>query len=204
MIASVPNILVVHPGIPVKSLDDLVALARAKPGVINFASTGTWTTPHLITELFMREAKISLVHVPYKGSAPAIVDLLGGQIQMFFCNMLSAIPHVSSGKLRALAVTSPQRSPAVPQVPTVAESGFPGFEADTTFGIWAPAGVPKPVVAKLHAEVVKALSRSDVQQQLASQGASAMGTGPDEYADYLKSNTEKWSKVIKSAGAKVE
>jgi tripartite-type tricarboxylate transporter receptor subunit TctC len=204
MIASVPNILVVHPGIPVKSLDDLVALARAKPGVINFASTGNWSTPHLITELFMREAKINLVHVPYKGSAPAIVDLLGGQIQMFFCNMLSAIPHVSNGKLRALAVTSSQRSPAVPQVPTVAESGFPGFEADTTFGIWAPAGVPKHVVAKLHAEVVKALSRPDVQQQLASQGASAIGTGPDEYADYLKSNTEKWSKVLKSAGAKVE
>ncbi len=204
IIASVPNVLVVHPGMPVKSLGELIALARAKPGTINFASTGNWVTPHLITELFMLDAKVDLVHVPYKGSAPAIVDLLGGQVQMFFCNMLSAIPHVNNGKLRALAVTSPQRSPALPQIPTVAESGFPGFEADTWFGMWAPAETQKNIVSMLHSEVVKALRRPDVKAQLASQGAVAIGKGPDEFADYLKADTDKWSRVIKAASAKMK
>ena len=204
IISSVPNVLVVHPGMPAKSLGELISLARAKPGTINFASTGNWVTPHLITELFMLEAKVDLVHVPYKGSAPALVDLLGGQVQMFFCNMASAIPHVNNGKLRALAVTSPQRSPALPQIPTVAESGFPGFEADTWFGMWAPAGTPKNIVSMLHSEVLKALHRPDVQAQLASQGAVAIGKGPDEFADYLKADTDKWSRVIKAASAKMK
>ncbi|MEO7507591.1 MAG: tripartite tricarboxylate transporter substrate binding protein [Pyrinomonadaceae bacterium] len=202
-IASVPFILVVHPGMPVKSLADLLALARAKPGAINYASTGNWTSPHLSTELFKREAKIDITHVPYKGSAPALTDLLGGHVDMFFCNMLSAIPHVSGGRLRALAVTSLQRSPAAPQVPTVAESGFPNFETVTWFGIMAPAGVPKEVVTKLHTEIVKALRRADVQEQLASQGASAViDKGPDEFADYHKAQTEKLGKMIKILGVK--
>lgn len=204
-LASVPFILVVHPGLPVKSLADLVALARAKPGAINYASTGNWTSPHLGTEMFRREAKIDITHVPYKGSAPALNDLLGGHIAMFFCNMLSATPHVSSGKLRALAVTSLQRSPVVPQVPTVAESGFPNFETVTWFGIMAPAGVPKDIVTKLHAETLKVLRRADVQEQLASQGASAIiDKGPDEFAEYLKSQTEKLEKVIKILGVKAQ
>ena len=169
-IASVPFILVVHPTMPVKSLGDLIALARAKPGIINYASTGNWTSPHLTAELFRREAKIDITHVPYKGSAPAITDLLGGHVDMFFCNMLSATPHVSSGKLRALAVTSLQRSPVAPQVPTVAESGFPNFETVTWFGIMAPAGVPEHVVAKLRAETVKALRRADVQERACEPG----------------------------------
>ena len=204
-IASVPFILVVHPGMPVKSLSDLVALARAKPGTINYASTGNWTSPHLGTELFKREAKIDITHVPYKGSAPAITDLMGGHISMFFRNMLSATPHVSSGKLRALAVTSLQRSPVAPQVPTVAESGYPNFETVTWFGLMAPTGVPNDIVAKLHAEMVKTLSRSDVQEQLASQGGSAIiDKGPEAFADYLKSQTEKLEKVIRILGAKVQ
>jgi tripartite-type tricarboxylate transporter receptor subunit TctC len=203
-LASVAFILVVHPSMPVKSLGDLIALARAKPGTINYASTGNGTTPHLTAEVFRREAKIDITHVPYKGSAPAITDLLGGHIDMFFCNMLSATPHVASGKLRALAVTSLQRSPVAPQVPTVAESGFPNFETVTWFGVMAPAGVPEHVVAKLHAEIVKVLRRADVQAELASQGASTtLDNGPDEMANYIKSETEKWGKVIKSLGAKV-
>ena len=203
-LASVAFILVVHPSMPVKSLGDLIALARAKPGTINYASTGNGTTPHLTAEVFRREAKIDITHVPYKGSAPAITDLLGGHIDMFFCNMLSATPHVASGKLRALAVTSLQRSPVAPQVPTVAESGFPNFETVTWFGVMAPAGVLEHVVAKLHAEIVKVLRRADVQAELASQGASTtLDNGPDEMANYIKSETEKWGKVIKSLGAKV-
>ena len=200
-LASVPFILVLHPAMPVKSLADLVALARKKPGAINFASTGNGTTPHLTSELFKREAKIDITHVPYKGSAPALTDLLGGHVDMFFCNMLSAIPHVSSGRLRALAVTSLKRSPVAPQVPTVAESGYPNFETATWFGLMGPAGVPEPIVTKLHAEVVKALRRTDVQNELASQGASAtLDKGPEEMASYIQSETAKWGKVIKALG----
>jgi tripartite-type tricarboxylate transporter receptor subunit TctC len=203
--ASVPFILVVHPSMPVRSLADFIALARGKPGIINYASTGNWTSPHLTAELFRREAKIEITHVPYKGSAPALTDLLGGNIDMFFCNMLSAMPHVASGRLRALAVTSLQRSPAAPQVPTVAESGFPKFETVTWFGLMAPVGVPEHVVAKLHAETVKVLRRSDVQRELASQGASAtIDKGPDDMGNYIKSETEKWGKVIKSLSVKVQ
>ena len=203
-LASVPFILVVHPTLPVKTLGDLIALARAKPGAINYASTGNGTTPHLTAELFRREAKIDITHVPYKGSAPALTELLGGHIEMFFCNMLSATPLVASGKLRALAVTSSQRSQITPQVPTVAESGFPNFETVTWFGVMAPAGVPDHVVSKLHSETVKALRRPDVQGDLASQGASAtIDKGPDEMANYIKSETEKWGKVIKALGSKI-
>ena len=200
-VASVPFILVVQPGMPVKSLGDLVALARAKPGTLNYASTGNGTSPHLTTELFRREAKIDLTHVPYKGSAPALTDLLGGHIDMFFCNMLSAMPLVTSGRLRALAVSSLQRSAVAPQTPTVAESGFPNFETVTWFGVMAPAGVPSHVVTTLHAQTVKALRRADVQAELASQGGSAtIDNGPRDMAAYIKSETEKWGMVIKALG----
>jgi tripartite-type tricarboxylate transporter receptor subunit TctC len=202
-LASVPFILVVHPTMPVKSLKDLIALARAKPGMINYASTGNWTSPHLSTELFRREAKIDITHVPYKGSNPALIDLLGGHVDMFFCNMLSATPYVGNGKLRALAVTSLKRSPVAPEVPTVAESGFPNFETVTWFGMMAPAAVPEHVVAKLHPEIAKVLRRADVQKELASQGASAtIDNGPDEFAAYLRSQTEKLTKVVKILGVK--
>ncbi len=202
-IASVPFILVVHPVMPVKTVADLVALARAKPGTINYASTGTGTSPHLTTELFRQAAKITITHVPYKGSAPAITDLLGGHIDLFFCNMLSATPHVNSGRLRALAVSSSQRSPATPQVPTVAESGYANFETTTWFGIMAPATVPEGVVTKLQAEVAKTLRRADVQEQLVSQGATAtLDRNRDEFADYLKAEIDKWAKVVNTLGIK--
>jgi tripartite-type tricarboxylate transporter receptor subunit TctC len=202
-IASVPFILVVHPSMPVKSLRDLITLARSKPGAINYASTGNGTTPHLTTVLFQQQAKIDITHVPYKGSGPALTDLLGGHVDMFFCNMLSATPLVVSGKLRALAVSSAKRSPVAPQVPTVAESGFPNFETGTWFGLMAPAGVPDQVVTRLHAEVVKALRRSDVQADLAGQGASALiDAGPADMANYIKTETQKWGKVINALGLK--
>ncbi|MES2565037.1 MAG: tripartite tricarboxylate transporter substrate binding protein [Pseudomonadota bacterium] len=204
-VASVPFILVVHPAMPVKSLKDLIALARAKPGVINYASTGNGTSPHLTAELFKQGAKIEMTHVAYKGSAPALTDLLGGHVDMFFCNMLSATPHVASGRLRALAVSSLQRSPVTPNVPTVAESGFPNFETVTWFGLMAPIGTPEHVIAKLHSEVVKAQRRSDVQAELATQGASAtIDKGPDDMARYIRIETEKWGKVLSALGLKAQ
>ena len=204
-IASVPFILVVHPSMPVKTLADLVALARAKPGAINFASTGNWTSPHLTTELFMRAAKISMVHVPYTGSAPALTDLLGGHLSIFFCNMLSATPHVSSNRLRALAVSSAQRSPVTPQVPTVAESGYPNFETVTWFGLMTPAGTPEDIVVRLRAEAAKIVRRTDVAEQLASQGGTAIiDKNADEFANYIKVETEKWGRIYQALGARVQ
>ena len=204
-IASVPFILVVHPSMPVKTLADLVALARAKPGAINFASTGNWTSPHLTTELFMRAAKISMVHGPYKGSAPALTDLLGGHLSIFFCNMLSATPHVSSNRLRALAVSSAQRSPVTPQVPTVAESGYPNFETVTWFGLMTPAGTPEDIVVRLRAEAAKIVRRTDVAEQLASQGGTAIiDKNADEFANYIKVETEKWGRIYQALGARVQ
>ncbi len=202
-VASVPFVLVVHPSMPVKTLSDLVTLARVKPGAINFASTGNWTSPHLTTELFMRAANINMTHVPYKGSAPALTDLLGGHVTMFFCNMLSATPHVSSNRLRALAVSSAQRSPITPQVPTVAESGYPNFETSTWFGLMTPAGSPEDIIAKLRAEIAKILRRPDVIEQLASQGGTAiLDKSPDDFAGYVKVESERWSKIFKALGGR--
>jgi tripartite-type tricarboxylate transporter receptor subunit TctC len=200
--ASVPFILVVNPAMPAKSLADLVVIAKARPGSINYASTGHWTTPHLTTELFRAAAKIDITHVPYNGSALALTNLLGGHIDMFFCNMLSATPHIGSGKLQALAVSSPQRSPVTPQVPTVAESGYPGFETVTWFGLMAPVGTPGGVAATLHAQTAKALRRPDVQEQLAAQGATViLEQGPEGFAAYLRSETDKWSRLLKTLDA---
>ncbi len=201
--ASVPFILVVNPAMPVKSLADLVALARAKPGAINFASTGNWTTPHLTAELFKRAAGIALTHVPYKGSGLALTDLIGGHIEMFFCNMLSALPHVGSGKLRALAVSSLQRSPVTPQVPTVAESGYPGFETVTWFGLMAPAGTADDIIATLRGETARALRRADVQEQLVAQGATVtLDKDGNDFPNYIKAEVEKWSKLTATLGMK--
>jgi len=202
-LASVPFILVVNPATPVKTVQELIAHARSKPGAINYASTGNWTTPHLTSELFRQQAKLNIVHVPYKGSAPALTDLLGGHVDMFFCNMLSATPHVASGKLTALAVTSLQRSPVVPQVPTMSESGLPNFETATWFGIMAPAGVHAQVVSRIFMESQKTLRRADVQKELASQGATPLlDKGPEGMTDYLRAEGEKWARVLKTLGVK--
>lgn len=201
--ASVPFLLVVSPATPVRTVQELIVLARAKPGGLNYASTGNWTTPHLTAELFRQQAKVNIVHVPYKGSAPALTDLLGNHVDMFFCNMLSATPHVTAGKLAALAVTSLQRSPAVPQVPTMSESGLANFETATWFGIMAPAGAGEHIVSKIFAESQKALRRVDVQKELASQGASpTLDKAPSDMSDYMRSEGEKWSRVLKTLRAK--
>ena len=204
LVAGVPNVLVVHPDVPVRSVADLVALARAKPGTINFASSGAGTSIHLSGELFKSLAGVQITHVPYKGSAPALTDLLGGQVQIMFDNLPSALPHIKSGKLRALAVTSTKRAPALPDLPTIAESGVPGFEASSWFGILAPAGTPRDIVMRINVEANKALQSAEMKEKLLGQGAEAVGNPPEFFADTIRTETTKWAKVVKDSGAKVD
>jgi tripartite-type tricarboxylate transporter receptor subunit TctC len=204
LVASVPSVLVVHPSMPVKSVKELIALARAKPGEINYASTGNGTLPHLAAEFFKQQAKVNMVHIAYKGSAPATTDLLGGNVQVFFGNMLSVIEQVRSGRLRALAVTSQQRQAVANEIPTMIESGFPGFEAGTWFGLMAPAATPRDIVNRLHGDVAKAVRQPDVQKQLAGQGATTIGNTPEQFAAYIKSESAKWAKVLAASGVKAD
>ena len=204
LVAIVPNMLVVHPSVPAKSVAELVQLAKSKPGELNFASSSTGGSPHLSGEMFKQMTGANIVHVPYKGSAPAVTDLLGGQVSMMFDNMPSVLPHVKAGKLRALGVTSARRSPAAPDIPTIAESGVPGYEVDSWFGLLAPAGTPKEIVAKLSAEIVRILQMPDVNERLAQQGAVPVGNTPEQFAEHIARETAKWAKVVKTSGAKVD
>ena len=204
LVAVVPNMLVVHPSVPAKNVAELIALAKSRPGQLNFASSSTGGSPHLSGEMFKQMTGTEIVHVPYKGSAPAVTDLLGGQVSMMFDNMPSVLPQVKAGKLRALGVTSARRSPAAPEIPTIAESGVPGYEVDSWFGILAPAGTPKEIVAKLSAEIVKILQMPDVKERLAGQGAVPVGNTPEQFAEHIAKETAKWAKVVKTSGAKVD
>jgi len=204
LVASVPSALVVHPSMPVKSVKDLIALAKAKPGEINYASTGNGTLPHLAAEFFKQQAKVNMVHIAYKGSAPATTDLLGGNVQVFFGNMLSVIEQVRSWRLRALAVTSLQRQAVAQDIPTMIESGFPGFEAGTWFGLLVPTGTPRDIVNRLHGDVAKAVRQPDVQKQLAGQGATTIGNTPEQFSAYIKSESAKWAKVLAASGVKAD
>jgi tripartite-type tricarboxylate transporter receptor subunit TctC len=204
LVAGVPNVLVVNPSLPVNSVADLIKLAKSKPGAINFASSGSGTSIHLSGELFKTMAGVDMTHVPYKGSAPALTDLVGGQVQIMFDNLPSSLALIRSGKLRAVAVTSSTRAPALPDVPTIAESGLPGFEASSWFGVLAPAGTPAPIVAKLNAEVNKWLQSPEAREQLLAQGAAAAGGTPEQFAAHIRAETEKWAKVVKASGAKVD
>ena len=202
--ASTPNVLVVHPALRAATLKELIALAKARPGEINFASSGHGTPAHLAGELFNLMAGVKMVHVPYKGAAPALADLLGGQVQIMFSTMPPALPHVRDGKLRALAVTSAKRSPAAPELPTVDETALPGFEANTWHGVVVPAGTPGAIVARLNREIAAILNLPDVVERFSSQGAEALGSTPEEFAAYIKSETLKWAKVVRDSGAKAE
>jgi tripartite-type tricarboxylate transporter receptor subunit TctC len=204
LVAVVPNLLVVHPSVSAKTVGELVALAKAKPGQLNFASSSTGGSPHLAGEMFKQMTGADIVHVPYKGSAPALTDLLGGQVALMFDNMPSALPHVKAGKLRALGVTSARRSQAVPDIPTIAESGVAGYEVDSWFGILAPAGTPKEVVGKLNAEIVRILQMPDVRQRLQEQGAEPVGGTPEQFDEHIRKETVKWARVVKASGAKVD
>lgn len=202
LVVSAPVVLVVAADSPYRSLADL--LAAAKKGTITYASPGNGTVSHLAGELLQRSAGVKLVHVPYKGAAQALTDTLGGQVQSFMSSVPSALAHVKSGRLRALAVTSSRRSPELPSVPTVAESGYPGFEANTWYGLLAPAGTPAPIVARLNAEVNRALAAKEVRERLASEGGETLGGSPAQFAAFLASEHAKWGRVVRESGAKVD
>ncbi|MBI3068870.1 MAG: tripartite tricarboxylate transporter substrate binding protein, partial [Betaproteobacteria bacterium] len=203
-VADVTNVLVVHPSLPVKSTQELIALARSKPGSINYGSGGAGSGAHLAAELFKSTAGVNMVHVPYKGVGLAMNDLLGGQIQLMFSNLLSSLPHVKAGRLRALAVTTAKRSAAAPDLPTIAEAGLRGYEAANWFGVLAPAATPKQVVAKLNGDIVRVLQMPDVRNRLSSQGADPVGSTPQQFAAYVKAEIARWKTVIKNAGIKAD
>jgi tripartite-type tricarboxylate transporter receptor subunit TctC len=203
-VAMVPNLLVANPARPYNNVKELIAYAKANPGKVSFGSSGNGSSIHLSGELFNSMAKVDMIHVPYKGSAPAVTDLVGGQIDIMFDNMPSAIQHVRSGRLKALAVTTAKRSPELPNVPTIAEAGVPGYEATSWFGMFAPANTPAPVVAKLNAALVKVLSDAEVKKKLAEQGAEPYSEKPEQFAEFIRKETAKWSQVVKAAGASVD
>ena len=203
LVAAAPFILVVHPTLPVKTVKDLIALAKSRPGQINFASASNGGMPHLAGELFNSMAGVKLTHIPYKGAAPATVDLLAGQVSLMFNNMLSAMPQVKTGKLRAIAVTSAKRSAAVPDLPTVAET-IPGYEASGWYGAFAPAATPREIIARLNVEMNKLMRLPDVAQRLAGDGVEAISMTPAEFGAYLHNEIVKWGKVVKSSGATVD
>ncbi len=200
-VALVPNLLVANPAQPFKTVKELMAYAKANPGKVTFGSSGSGTSIHLSGELFKQMAGVDIQHVAYKGSAPAVNDLLGNHIAIMFDNMPSAIGHVKAGKLRPLAVTTAQRSPALPDVPTIAEAGVPGYEATSWFGLLAPAKTPAPVVARLNASILKALADPDVKKKLLEQGAEPAGETPAQFAAFIASETVKWGKIVKQSGA---
>ena len=204
LVAGVPNLLVVHPSVAAKNVAELTALAKAQPGKLNVASSGNGTSIHMAAELYKLMAGVDILHVPYKGSSFALTDLLGGQVQLMFDNMPSALPHVKAGKLRALAVTSPKRSSALPDIPTMDEEGLKGFDATSWFGLLAPAGTPKDIIAKLNAAAVKALATPEMRERLASQGAEAVGNTPEQFGAFIKAEIEKWAKIVKASGARVD
>jgi tripartite-type tricarboxylate transporter receptor subunit TctC len=200
-VALVPNLLVANPTQPFKTVKELMAYTKANPGKVTFGSSGNGTSMHVSGELFKQMAGVDIQHVAYKGSAPAVNDLLGNHIAIMFDNMPSAIGHVKAGKLRPLAVTTAKRSPALPDVPTIAEAGVPGYEATSWFGLLAPAKTPAPVVAKLNAAILKALADPDVKKKLQEQGAEPLGETPAQFAAFIDSETVKWGKIVKQSGA---
>lgn len=200
LVGTLPLVLVVHPSVPAQTTADLIALARSKPGSINFANSGTGTTAHLAGEMFKRMAGLDIVSVNYKGGGPAVTDLLGGQVQMYFSTVPSALQYIQAGRLRALAVTSKERLSELPTVPTVAESGIPDFEVTAWFGLFAPAGTPEPVIQKLNREVVAALQSAELQQTLPKHGVLPGGGTPQELGAHLRDEIQKWRVVVKEAG----
>ena len=198
-----PNIIVVTPSFSGRSVKDLVALAKSKPGELTFATPGAGSAPHLSAEMFQRAAGISMIHVPYKGIPPAVTDVIGGRVTMLFTTTISAAPHIKSGKLRAVAITSAKRQNSMADVPTVGET-LPGYRAEAFQGMVAPAGVPKAIVEKMSAEVARIVKLPDIAERFQLDGAEAVGSSPQEFAAFLKAEMQKWSKVVKDAGIKPE
>lgn len=204
LIATSALVVLVHPSVPARNLKELIALAKQQPGKMNFASAGVGSGMHLGTELFELLADVKLTHIPYKGTGPALTDLLGGHVSLYFSSLPPAIALVQEGKVRALAVTGPRRSPIFPDLPTVAESGLPGYEAVLHYGIVAPAGTPRPIIDKLNAALRQALAAPDVTARIAADGAEPLPSTPEQYAADIDREERKWAAIVKRSGAKVE
>jgi tripartite-type tricarboxylate transporter receptor subunit TctC len=204
LVGTQPNILVVNPSLPVNSVKQLIALAKAHPRELNYAGSGMGAAAHLSAELFNSMAGVAIVHIPYKSAGPALVDLIAGQCQLMFATSLSVIPHIKSQKLRALAVTNAKRSRLMPELPTIAEAGVPGFEATTWHGVLTTGGTPAPIVNKLNTEINRILQMADVRERLGALGAEIIGGTPKEFADHIQREIPKWAKVIKDAGVRLE
>lgn len=204
LVASAPLTLVVSATSPYKTLADLVAAAKAQPGAINFATSGNGTVAHLATEMFQKEAGVKLTHIPYKGATQGINDVIGGQVQVYVSSIPTLIGHIKSGKMRALAVTSARRVDDLPQVPTVAESGYKGFEAVTWFGVLGPANLPRDIAARLNTEINKALQTPDLQKKLSDQGADVAGSTPEAFGKLVRDDMVRWGKVVKESGARID
>jgi tripartite-type tricarboxylate transporter receptor subunit TctC len=204
IVGSTPNVLMVNPSVPAKTLAELLALARAKPGGLNFGSTSQGGSPHMSGELLKSMTGVDIAHIPYKGAGPMLIDLIGGQVQLGFDNLPSSIGHIRSGKLRAIAVTTAKRFPGAPEIPTMAESGVPGYEVSAWFGLLAPAGTPKPVIDALYANIAAILKQPAVVKQLFDLGAEPGGNTPEAYARQIAADVEKWKKVVAATGVKAE
>ncbi len=203
-IIAAPQLLVVHPSVAAKSVRELIALAKAKPGQLTYATASMGTAPHLAYELFKSMAGVNIIGVPYKGSGPSIIDLIGGQVQSMITGIVVLMPHVKAGKLRALGVTSPARAAVMPELPTLAESGVPNFDVRVWFGVFLPAGTPRPIVMQLNERIRKIVEAPDVRQRLIEQGADPVSDTPEEFGAYVKTELARWTKVVKDTGARIE
>ncbi len=204
LVALAPNVLVVHPSLPAKSVKELIALAKSRPGQVNYAGSGSGSTPHLAAELFNTLAQVTMVHVPYRGTGPAIVGLMSGEASVMFMPTTNAVPLVRSGRLRALAVTSRERVAAMPELPTVSESGLKGYESSQWYGVLAPARTPADILSLLNAHIAKIMQAPDMRQRLTAEGLVAVGSTREQFAAHIKAEIAKWAKVIKASGAKVD
>jgi tripartite-type tricarboxylate transporter receptor subunit TctC len=204
LLATLPSLLVVHPSVPAKNVKELIAYATTKPGVLNYASGGSGTSSHLLMEMFNLQGGISMVHVAYKGTGPALIDQVSGLIEVAFSTAIAVLPYVQSGRLRALAVSTKERLPTLPDVPTIDESGLAGFDGGSWQGVVMPAGAPREVVNTVHGDLVKMLRSSDMKERILAMGGIALGNAPDEFSAFMRTESEKWAKVAKAANVKVE
>lgn len=204
LVATVPNVLVVNPSVPANSVKELIALAKSKPGKLNYGSSGNGSSVHLSGELFKSMTGTFMTHIPYRGSAPAVADLLAGQLDLMFDNLPSVISHIKSGRLRALGVTSPKRSPSLPDLPTIAEAGVPGYDATSWFCLVAPAGTPQPVIGRIQQIVARALGTPEIREKLLTLGAEGVGNTPEAFGQFIRAEAAKWAMVVKVSGAKID
>lgn len=204
LIATLPLALVIHPSVAAKDVKELITYAKAHPGKLNFASAGNGGPTHLTGELLKASAGIDIVHVPYKGNAAALLDLTAGRVQMMFSNLLTSMPHVRAGKLRAIAISSPQRTPQAPELPTIAESGVPGFSSVPWYGVLGPARMPRAIVDKLNSEIARSLAQPDIKERFVSQGIDMQASTPEQFGALIKTDVVKWRKVVRDSGAKVD